>query len=307
MEAMLPSVEDWLAASWTDYKRRWLPLMAVLALTGLATAAAVFLPLIPAGLAAYAGAASSWLIWAAAFAVSLLAGLWFTTWAQAASLRAAANDEGPSVSMGLGWRQTAAFAWVLSILMLAAGGAFVLLIVPGLVLTALLFFAPFYQMSGEDHGMGAIELSYARVKPHFGAVCGRLALVIGIVWLPSWIPYLGWLIAPLWAPFGLVACARLANDLKTLNPAPARPALGAAVAGLSFIFIAASFAITWGAAAAGTSLYESYAAGKLSLKAPDAETAQALIATLQGQGTEEDRARSTAYVMSLSSGSMAAP
>jgi hypothetical protein len=304
---MLPSVEDWLAASWADYRRRWLPLMSVLALSGLATAAVVFLPLIPAGLASYLGVGSPWLVWAAAGVVSLLAGLWFSAWAQAAALRAAANDESASVSLGLGWRQTAAFAWVLSILMLAMGGGFVLLIVPGLVLTALLFFAPYYQMSGEDRGMGALELSFARVRPQFGAVCGRLTLAVTIVWLPSWIPYAGWLIAPLWAPFGLVACSRLANDLKALNPAPERPPLGGAIAALSVIFVLASFWITWGAARAGTALYESYAAGKLDLKAPDAETAQAMLAVLQGQGSEADRARSSAYVLSLSSGALAAP
>jgi hypothetical protein len=304
---MLPSVEDWLSASWADYRRRWLPLMSVLALTGLATAAAVFLPLIPAGLASYAGAGSPWLVWTVASLVSLLAGLWFSAWAQAAAMRSASNDESASASLGAGWKQTAAFAWVLSLVMLAAGGGFVLLILPGLIITALLFFAPYYQMAGEDGGMGAIELSYARVKPQFGAVCGRIALVGTIVWLPSWIPYAGWLIAPLWAPFGLVACARLANDLKELNPAPARPALGGAIAALSMVFVAASFAATWGAARAGTALYESYASGKLALKAPDAETAQALLAMIQGEGTEQDRARSRDYVLSISSGALAAP
>ena len=221
---MLPSIQDWLAASWADYRRRWLALMAVLALAGLATAAAVFLPLLPAGLAAYGGAGSPWLIWGGASMVSLLAGLYVSTWAQAALMRAASGDEGAGAALRGGWHRTPAFAWVLSLVMLAAGGGFVLLIVPGLILSVLLFFAPFYQMSGEDHGMGAVELSFARVWPELGAVSARLFLAGLIAWLPSWIPYLGWLIGPLWAPFGLVACARL----RTIeSPRPARaPAFG---------------------------------------------------------------------------------
>lgn len=302
---MLPGIKEWLAASWADYRRRWLPLMTVLALGGLATAAAVFLPLLPAGLAAYFGAGSPWAVWGGASMASLLAGLWLSTWTQAAAMRAASSDEGPGAALRRGWRQTPAFAWVLSLVMLAAGGGFVLLIVPGLILSVLMFFAPFYQMSGEDHGMGAVELSVARVRPFLSAVSGRLSLIVLIAWLPSWIPYVGWLIGPLWAPFGLVACARLADDLKTLTPAPARPPLGAAVGALSFVLVAAMFAASWGATRGARALYESYASGRLELKAPDAETAQALLAVLQGHGTDEDRRRSVSYVISLSSSAAA--
>ncbi|MDD5304627.1 MAG: hypothetical protein PHS14_16145, partial [Elusimicrobia bacterium] len=196
---------------------------------------------------------------------------------------------------------------VLSLAMLAAGGGFVLLIVPGLILSVLTFFAPFYQMSGEDRGLGAVELSFARVRPVFGAVAGRLLLAGLIAWIPSWIPYAGWLIGPLWAPFGLVACARLADDLKTLSPAPSRPALGGAVGALSCVLVAAFFAVSWGATRGALALYDSYASGRLELKPPDSETAQALLAVLQGHGTESDRRRSATYVLSLSSAAAAAP
>jgi hypothetical protein len=304
---MLPSIQGWLAASWADYRRRWLPLMTVLAVGGIATAAGVFLPLLPAGLAAYGGAGSPWLIWGGASMVSLLAGLYLSTWAQAAAMRAASRDEGPGAALSQGWRQTPAFAWVLSLVMLAAGGGFVLLIVPGLILSVLLFFAPFYQMADEDQGMGAVELSFARVRPVFGAVSARIFLAGLIAWLPSWTPYLGWLIGPLWAPFGLVACARLADDLKAMSPAPERPSLNTAVGGLSFVLVAAMFAVSLATTRATLALYESYASGRLELKAPDAETAQALLSVLQGHGTDADKMRSAAYVLALSSGAAAVP
>lgn len=284
---MLPSITDWLSASWGDYRRRWLPLMTVLAVGGLATAAAVFLPLFPAGLAASLGAGSPWVVWGGASLVSLLAGLYLSTWMQAAAMRAASNDEGAGAALRGGWRQTPAFAGVLSLVMLAAGGGLVLMIVPGLILSVLLFFAPFYQMSGEDHGMGAVELSFARVRPVLGEVSVRL--------------FLAGLIGPLWAPFGLVACARLSDDLKGMAPAPERPRLGAAVGALSFVLIAAMFAVSWTMTRGALALYESYASGRLELKAPDAETAQALLAVLQGQGTDADKKRSATYVLSLSS------
>ncbi|MEK7234891.1 MAG: hypothetical protein AAB268_13835 [Elusimicrobiota bacterium] len=298
---MLPGLGEWLAASWADYRRRWLPLMSVLVLGGLATTAAVFLSLLPAGFAAYFAIGSPWVIWGGAAMVALLVGLWLSTWTQAAAIRAASNDDGAGAALRGGWRQTPAFAWALSLVMLAVGGGFVLLIVPGLILSVLLFFAPLYQMADEDQGMGAVELSFARVRPVFGAVCVRLFLTGLIAGLPSWIPYVGWLIGPLWAPFGLVACVRLAQDLKALTPAPARPPLTAAVSALSFVFLVAMFAVSWGAVRGARALYESHASGRLELEAPDAGTAQAMLAVLQGQGTDADKMSSATYVLSLSS------
>ncbi len=304
---MLPKTGDWLAASWADYRRRWLSLMAVLAAGGLATAAAVFLPLLPAGLAAYFGAGSPWVIWGGAAFVSLFGGLWLSAWTQAAVMRAAGNDEGAGGALRLSWRQTPAFAWVLSLAILAVGGGLLLLIVPGLILSVLFFFALFYQRAGEERGLGALELSFARVKPVFGAVSVRLLLAGLIAWIPFWIPYVGWLIGPLWASFGLTACARLASDLRTLSPSPERPSLGPAVGALSLVFVAALLAGSWGVARGASALYDSYVSGRLALQAPDAQTTQALLATLQGHGTDEDVQRSMTYMLSLSSAAVGAP
>lgn len=300
---MLPSVEDWLSASWADYKRRWAPLMGVLAVGFAASLAAMLLPLLVAGLVLYATGGSAWLILGAGWLASTFALLLVSTWAQAAAIRAACVDEPAAASLSEGWRRTPAFAWVLSLVTLAICGGFILVIVPGLIAAALLFFAPFYQMSGEDAGMGAVELSFARVRPYLGAVASRLLLLAVIAWAPSWIPWIGWLVGLVLAPFVIVAVARLADDLKTLTPAPVRPSLGAPVAALSAVLLLATIGVTWAAARTAFALGESYASGKLAL--PDAETAASMRAVLEGTGTEEDAQRSTAYVLSLSSATAA--
>ncbi len=302
---MLPSVGEWLSASWRDYKRLWARLMIVLAAGSVVTIGAALLPFIPAAAAIYYGEAPAWAALAGAWSLALLAGLLTSTWAQAAAMRAAIFDESAAESLRAGWRQTLAFAWVLSLAMLAAGGGFFLLIVPGLLLTVLLFFAPFYQLAGEEEGMGAVELSFARVRPALGAAAGRLLLAALIVWLPSRIPYIGWLIAMLWAPFGLVACARLAADLKVLTPAPERPRLLVPVVALSLLFVVAGGLATWTVARGASALYASYAAGTFVLPAPDSDTAQSLLAVIQGRGTEEDARRSTSFVLALSSAATA--
>ncbi len=304
---MLPGIEDWLSASFSDYKRRFWPLMSVLAAGGLITALVVFLPLIPAAMATFFGWGSPWLIWSGALLVALVAGLWLSTWSQAAAVIASATDEGAADAMREGWRRTPAFAWSLTLVMLAAGGGFVFLIVPGLVLTVLLFFAPFYQLGGEAEGLDSLELSWARVRPHAGAVAGRLILLVAVVWAPSWIPYVGWLIGPLWAPFGLVACARLAADLRAAAPEPARPSLRTAVTALSAVLLVSMFAASFASALAVERLRENYASGKLNLPAPDGATAQSLLALFHGQGSDADVQRSLTYVISLSSAVGKAP
>jgi hypothetical protein len=296
---MLPSVEDWLSASWADYRRRWVPLMTVLAVSLLATAGAALLPFVPAAGAALAGAGSPWTLFGVGWLVAVLAVMVASTWGMAATLRASAFDESVQDCLRTAWRQTPAFAWVTSLAMLAAGGGFFLLIVPGLILGVLLIFAPFYQLAGEESGLAALELSYARARPVLGAAAGRLALIAAVVCLPSWIPWLGWLFAMLWAPFGYVACARLAGDLRALNPTPERPRLGAAVAALAVVFALSAGAAAWAASRAAAAMSEAFASGSLAL--PDAQTAQSMLAVLQGRGDEDDAKRSTTYVLSLSS------
>ncbi|MBI5245988.1 MAG: hypothetical protein HY923_02310 [Elusimicrobia bacterium] len=304
---MLPSVETWLSESWSDYRRRFWPLMSVLAIGGLVTAFFVLLPLAPAGLAAYLGLGSPWLIWGAASAFALLAGLWFSTWAQAAAMLAASTDGGADRALREGWRLTPAFAWVLSLVLLAVCGGFAVVVLPGMILTVLLFFAPFYQLHGEASGLAAVELSFARARPYFGAVAGRLALIALLVWVPSFIPYVGWLLSPLWAPFGLVAGARLAGDLRALAPDPVRTSLGPAIAALSLVFVVTSFSISYFAARGAAAMYASYASGEMRLPAPDGTTSQSLIALLQGHGTDEDVQRSLTYVIALSSAAGKSP
>ena len=306
---MLPSIEDWLSASWADFKRRWGALMVVVGVSGLVTAFGVLLPLVPAGIAQLFGAASPWLIWGGASFAALLIGLWLSTWAQASALRAATGDEGAAEALSFGWKKTWPFMVVFGLATCAIAGGLVLLVLPGVVLAGLLAFAPFYQMDGEAEGMAALELSWARALPRLGAVLVRLLIAWLIVLAPGWLPWIGWLIAPLWAPFGIVAVARLAADLKAAEPSPAKPGGAApAVWGATALLCLALGAGLYGASRAVALLSAKAASGELAAKAPDEATARALLAVLQGKATPEDNEKALSYAISLSStGAIALP
>lgn len=297
---MLPELADWLDDSWKDYKRRWGALMSVLAAGGIATAAGVLAPLVPAGILQALGVGPAWLLWSVAGLISVVAGLWLSTWAQASSVLAASRDDDASTSLATGWRRTFAFGWVISVAMLAVGGGFLLLLVPGLLLSSLLVFAPFYQLDGDDAGMGALELSYGRVRPFLGPVSWRLFVAWIAAVVPSWIPWIGWLVGPLWAPFGLVAIARLAADLKRLTPAPERPKhLATAVMALSVLLIVMLGVGMFGAVRGARSAYASFQRDGISIKPPDPAAAQALLGTLQGGGSDLDKLRAISDAFSV--------
>jgi hypothetical protein len=286
----MPSFSDWLKGSWDDYRRRWAVLLGVAGVAGAAALAAGAAPFVPAALATMAGVGPAWAVWGLAALVSVLAILWFTTWAQAAATRAAMTEDKAGDCLSLAWKRTGAFGWVLTLSLLAVGGGWFLLVIPGLVLSVLLFFAAFIQISGEADGLRALALSWGRVRPRFGPVSARVFSAALIAAAPGWIPYVGWLIAMFWTPFGVVALARLARDLRAADPEPETPSwLGGAVAGLSGVFAVGTLLCVFLAARTAAAAAKSFnePGGLASRVRP--ETAQALIDAFSGQADEEQK------------------
>ncbi|MDE2142472.1 MAG: hypothetical protein KGJ84_08690, partial [Elusimicrobia bacterium] len=219
----MPSFSDWLKASWADYRRRGAVLLAVAGTGGAVALVAGFVPFLPAALLSAAGAGPAWAAWGLASLAAISAVLWFTTWAQAAATRAAMTEDKAGACLSLAWKQNAEFGWVLTLSLLAVAGGYCLFLIPGVLLSMLLFFSGFYQIDGEADGLEALELSWGRVRPRLGAVSLRVLAAGAIAAAPGWIPYVGWVIAMFWTPFGLMALARLARDLRAADPDPVRP------------------------------------------------------------------------------------
>jgi hypothetical protein len=305
----MPSVADWLRASWEDFRRRWTRLMTVIGVTGAATAVAALLPLLPAFLAVFAGVGPAWAVWSAAGFCSLLGAVWLSTWGQAAVVRVARFDETAWQSLARSWGQTGSFGWVVTLSLLAMGGGFALFVLPGAVLFVLLFFAPFYEISGEAVGMEALGLSWSRTSARPFDASARLLVGFAVSWAPGLIPYVGWFIAPFWAPFGIVAASRLADDLRAAAPNAAPPRwLGAAVAGLTLALVAGFGAAAFGslvlarrAMPALTSMLGRAAAGGI-----DPETQQALLAVAEQNATPEQTSRAYAFVLAQSTSAWSA-
>ena len=258
----MTSIEDWIGRSWERFKRRWWVLLAA---SGVAGAASLLGALVPALAGYYVGGLGRWPVWAvtgAASVVSLLALLWLSTWAQAAALEAASTEADIRTCLSDAWVKTGHFAWTLSLVLLACGGAFFLLFLPGLWLAPLLFWAPFITMSEGVGGVAALETSWRRVSGRWWAVAGRLALVVVVPFAIGFIPLVGWLLSLAAGPFTFVMLAELADELRRLDPGPEAPAprLALPVAALSVVFLAGSYYVIRGAMLAAASLKDLFRA-----------------------------------------------
>lgn len=258
----MTSVDEWISVSWKRFSARWWPILGA---SGVAAAASLLGLLLPGLIGVGVASLGRWPVWAvsgAAAVVSLLLAAWLSTWAQAAAIEAAAGEGDIPSCLASSWTKTGAFAWTLSLVLLAAGGGFFLFLLPGLWLTPLLFLAPFYTLSEGAGGLEALELSWRRVSGRWGAVAGRLLLAGLLPFAVGLIPLLGWLLGVVAGPFSLVMLATLAEQLAASDPGPERPAprLGAAVAALSALFLAGTFYAVKAALLAAASLKELLAA-----------------------------------------------
>jgi hypothetical protein len=258
----MPPIDDWLRRSWERFARRW---WVLLASSGTATAAAMlaaFVPVLGAVYAASLGRWSPWTVWGVSLVASALLALWLSTWAQVAALEAAGGEEEVRECLRASWAKTAPFAWTLSLMLLACGGGYFLLVLPGLWLTPLLFAAPFITLQEGVPGLEALELSWRRSAGRWGALSGRLALAGAIPFLIGLIPFVGWLLGMVAGPFSLVMLVVLAEDLRAADPGTAAPAprLALPVAALSVAFVVGTAFTVKAALLAAASLKELLAA-----------------------------------------------
>lgn len=237
MLGVMTSIEDWISRSWERFKRRWWVLLAASGIAGAAALAGGFLPAL-AGLL-LRGQGSVWLVGGVAGVISLLALLWLSTWAQAAALEAAGSEADINGCLKAGWAKTAPFAWSLSLVMLATGGAFFLFFIPGLWLSPLLFFAPFITVSEGIGGVAALEASWRRVSGRWWAVTGRLAVAALAPVAIGLVPVVGWLLGFVAGPLSLIMLSELSEELRRTDPGEAAPAprLGLATAALGVVFL----------------------------------------------------------------------
>jgi Flp pilus assembly protein TadD len=107
--------------------------------------------------------------------------------------------------------------WLGALTGLIVTGAYLLLVIPGVIFTVWFFFAPFVFIEEDVRGMNALLKSKEYVRGRWFGVCVRLIAIWLILALISSIPIAGQVLALFLIPFGFIYTFLMYKDLKALR------------------------------------------------------------------------------------------
>lgn len=210
---LLP-VGELFSQTWELYKQRWMILVALFVVTGIAAVVPPALVAVTMGSLAK-NSFSGTVVMVMLLGVAVVASIVILFWGMAATVTAA-------VDASLGFNDAfqrakgcwISFVWVSSLYSFIVGGASLLFIVPG-ILTGIWFFAgPYLVVSGDTRGMDALLKSKALVDGRFWEVLGRLVLVWLLGTVLGMIPVIGVLFSLAMAPFSMLYAVVLYRNLE---------------------------------------------------------------------------------------------
>ena len=144
--------------------------------------------------------------------------IWCANWALTALFTAIADDScGIKEAFRLAKPVTLAHIWLTVLMGLVIAGGYMLLIVPGVVLTVWFFFAPLILINEDVRGMEALLKSKEYVRGRWLGVCWRLIAVWFISIVISCIPVIGQLLAFLFIPFSFVCSFLIYQELRSIR------------------------------------------------------------------------------------------
>jgi hypothetical protein len=213
----LPSLRELMGESWSRYKLKFWPLMAIGSLGAIITITAGFVPFSCALLIWFGFGYSNLWLWALAGLLSISAALWAATWAQVALMQTALDGSGSVEAFTVyrkSWKKISPFSWVCLLAFLSAIGGVYLFVLPGIFLAFALAFSPFVCLAENTGGLKALERSLAYANGRWTGITGRLIFISLATWILSKIPILGILSGIFTIPFALVFTTVLYSKLR---------------------------------------------------------------------------------------------
>jgi len=140
-------------------------------------------------------------------------------WCQSATIAVVVDESlGVLAALRVGWKRFWSMGWVLFLVGAMIMGGFLLLVVPGIILSVSLMFA-LYPLYEEDvRGMDAVLLSRRYVRGRWWNTFGKLLLVWLVAIVLNMIPAVGPLLYFIFTPFLLLFLVALYRNLKETAP-----------------------------------------------------------------------------------------
>ncbi|MDH3328192.1 MAG: hypothetical protein OEM01_03070 [Desulfobulbaceae bacterium] len=221
MSNQLATLGELFSSSWEEYKKRAMPILAVILIsTGVVGSLAVVLVLFAGfggAFMVHANIYQSWFILMIAFSCALfftviILGLWFHT-----AMLAIVVDESLGIieAFRRGWKYLWPMTWVMGIFSGIIVTGFIFGILPG-ILCLVWFSFSFYILLEEDkRGMDSMLASMEYVRGDWWNIFGKLFVVWFLYLLISIIPFVGTLISIFFYPFLMLFMVAVYHDLKS--------------------------------------------------------------------------------------------
>lgn len=223
MSDQLATMGEIFSSSWEEYKRRALPILAVILIsTGVIGSVAVLLAIcvgLGSFIVVHGQMYQNWFILLTAIScllvlVAAVLGIWFYT-----SMVAIIVDEhlGIIEAFRTGWQYLWPMAWVMAIYSGIIITGMLLGILPG-ILCLVWFSFSFYILLEEDkRGMDSMLASLEYVKGHWWNTFGKLFVVWLLYMLIGAVPFIGPLASIFFYPFLMLFTIAVYRDLKSVK------------------------------------------------------------------------------------------
>ncbi|HBI15174.1 MAG TPA: hypothetical protein DDY20_06615 [Desulfobulbaceae bacterium] len=209
--------------AWDQYKKRAMPLLAVLlisavAIGSLAIALVLCATLGGAMLTHFTDERTATYLVIVMVCVLLLVLIALFLWSQTALLAMVANEDiGIIEAFQAGWTWLWPMAWVLTLFSAVVLGGFALGILPGFLFLAWFAFCMFVLLEEDRRGMDALLASKEYVRGHWWNTFGKLLVLWLISAVAGFIPLIGQVFSLLLTPFFMLFLLAMFRDLKAVK------------------------------------------------------------------------------------------
>ncbi|MCL7487311.1 MAG: hypothetical protein M8357_03940 [Desulfobulbaceae bacterium] len=225
MDKQLIPISELFSRTWTQYKRRALPLLAVLLIGtvmfgGLSMITVLFGIFGGAILAHVIHDTTAIFIMAPLMTILLLAVIILFIWCQTALAAIVVDEElGIIEAFQRGWEYLWPMTWVVTILSGILTTGFALGVLPGFLFLVWFSFCPFILLAEDRRGLDALLVSREYVRGYGWNTFGKMAVVWLLSVMAAIVPFLGQLLSILFAPFFMLYILEMYHDLKSVKGA----------------------------------------------------------------------------------------
>ena len=221
MNRQLIPIGELFSRTWSQYKQRALPLIAVILIGTVMTGG---LGMITVLFGIFGGAilthfihdTSAIFVMAALMSILLLAITILFIWCQTALAAIVVDEElGIIEAFQRGWEYLWPMTWVLTILSGILMTGFALGVLPGFLFLVWFSFCPFILLAEDRRGIDSLLASREYVRGHGWNTFGKMAAVWLVSVMAAIIPFLGQILSILFAPFFMLFLLGMYHDLKT--------------------------------------------------------------------------------------------